>query len=442
MRNGVFNTYPRAQARLVCQAAFLLVFFLWPDHSYAGQDAAITRQDAANPERRKISVAAQISYSNERQLATQLLNNFELSHPDVDIEIQFFRGDFTAQINTWLEEGSGPEVIYWYAGQHIRRLARKEKLRDLSEVWGQFELRSQLSEQSRKSVLYEGREYGLPISYYPWAMYYRKSAFDRVGLDIPLTWESWLSSCRKLTEKNETLFALSTKGDWPILIWFDYLTLRLWGEEFYHDLLGGKGDWAGSEVKLVLEHLKALIDNGCFNQESHRQLDLRSALPLLYHNSALMVLSGGYVMGNLPKGMKDQFDVAPFPVLRDDIPSYTVAPIDAFVVPHYSKLDNELKTFLLYLSESHFQLALNRPSARIAANISAQKTLTHHLQTRSIKIIEQAKTTQFFDRESHPDLALSISSILVEFIDNPEIDRTLVKLKAESNVFYQNQSMD
>ena len=41
----------------------------------------------------------------------------------------------------------------------------------------------------------DGKVYGIPVDYYPWAVFYRKSVFADKGYTIPATWDDLKALC-------------------------------------------------------------------------------------------------------------------------------------------------------------------------------------------------------------------------------------------------------
>lgn len=414
----------------LCRAFLALLFIAFQSFQTQAENSKNTIHE--------IYISAQMSYFNERNLFLKLIREYEEKNPNVKIKTRFFRGDYSETINTWLKFGRGADIIYWYSGSHVKRLIKENKLKDLSSVWNKFLINQRYDHNQISSVSYEGKVYGIPISFYPWAIYYRHSIFNQFKLNVPKTWDDILSACKALHADNISLFAISSKSSWSLLAWLDYINLRLSGINFYRALVGGKARWDGENVRLALVYWKQLIEANCYNS-NHAELEITKLLPLLYNKKAAMILSGSYLTGELPASIKHDFAVVPFPELKENMPLQTIAPIDTFIVPNYAKVNLQMERLLEYLSSEYFQLNLNAPSTRLPSNITAQEKLTDPLQNEAIKFINQSETLQYFDRESHPKLAINISAVLAEFLKKPDVDLTLKKLQQVSEEFYKTQ---
>src|SRR3954454_79768 len=79
---------------------------------------------------------------------------------------------FQEQINNYLQ-GKPDDVFTWFAGYRMRFFAAQNLAGDLSDVWQGL---SGYSDAFKKaSTGDDGKQYFVPVSYYPWAVFYRKS---------------------------------------------------------------------------------------------------------------------------------------------------------------------------------------------------------------------------------------------------------------------------
>ncbi|MFF0153977.1 ABC transporter substrate-binding protein [Micromonospora sp. NPDC005203] len=91
---------------------------------------------------------------------------------------------FQENINNYLQ-GKPDDVFTWFAGYRMRFFAQKGLASDISDVWGKI---SGYSDAFKKaSTGDDGKQYFVPASYYPWAVFYRKSVWQQHGYQVPTT---------------------------------------------------------------------------------------------------------------------------------------------------------------------------------------------------------------------------------------------------------------
>ena len=95
----------------------------------------------------------------------------------------------------------------------------------IDDVWAK--VKGNYTEASRTSVVgNDGKVYGIPVDYYPWAVFYRKSVFADKGYTVPTTWDDLKTLCTKMQADGLTPIAFGDKDGWPAMGTFDILNLR------------------------------------------------------------------------------------------------------------------------------------------------------------------------------------------------------------------------
>ena len=53
---------------------------------------------------------------------------------------------------------------------------------------------------TKGAMTIDGKQWGVPYTYYQWGVYYRKDIFDELGLSEPTTWEEELANCQTIVD--------------------------------------------------------------------------------------------------------------------------------------------------------------------------------------------------------------------------------------------------
>ena len=165
---------------------------------------------------------------------------------------------------------------------------------------------------SPRSAAWTASKYFLPTTYYWWAVYYRPSIYEEVGIEPPQTWDELLTACDALNEAGYVPFTIGTKFRWTAAAWFDYLNMRINGPEFHIDLMLGKESYADPRVKDVFEHWKQLFEHNCFI-ENPAAYSWQEALDFMIQDEAASYLMGQFITDSFPDEMEDDLDFYPVP---------------------------------------------------------------------------------------------------------------------------------
>ncbi|MEK8107315.1 ABC transporter substrate-binding protein [Micromonospora sp. M12] len=163
---------------------------------------------------------------------------------------------FQENINNYLQ-GKPDDVFTWFAGYRMRFFAQKGLASDISDVWSKL---SGYSDAFKKaSTGDDGKQYFVPASYYPWAVFYRKSVWQQHGYQVPTTLDQFTTLSAQMKRDGLTPIAFADKDGWPAMGTFDILNLRINGYQFHIDLMAGKEAWTSDKVKKVFDTWAGLL---------------------------------------------------------------------------------------------------------------------------------------------------------------------------------------
>ncbi|MDX1566082.1 MAG: extracellular solute-binding protein, partial [Phycisphaeraceae bacterium] len=330
-----------------------------------------------------------------------------------------------------------PDLITWNAGNRMKVFVDLGLLEDVSDVWEAEGLYEKMPAVVGASSV-DGKQYGVPYTYYQWGVYYRKDIFDRFGLSTPQSWDDFLTVCETLKENGITPIAIGTEPLWPAAGWFDYLNLRLNGLDFHLDLTAGKVPYTDERIRKVFEQWRPLLDNGYFI-DNHADLAWQDAVPFLADGRAAMYLIGNFVVPLLKEaGIIDKIDFFPFPTIDPAVPLYEDAPIDTVHIPAGAKNKEDARKFLAFISRPDVQASMNLILRQLPANRNAEIPNDPFLQAGQELLNEAEGVAQFYDRDATPEMARTGMLGFQKFMQEPErLDSILERLEIERRRIYE-----
>ncbi|WP_077342764.1 ABC transporter substrate-binding protein [Pseudocolwellia agarivorans] len=396
----------------------LVVMFLNPLKSYGKET---------------LNIAVLLTSGQQRSIISSSLSQFSKENPDVDIKLIIYPDkEFKVELKKWLDSGEGPDVINWQAGERLYQYVRKNKIKSVDSIWKKYQLSDKFSQGSVSAVTLENKVYGIPISYYQWGFYYRKSTFKKFNLSPPNTWDEFLEICRVLKNNNITPITLGNKNKWPSSAWFDYFDLRINGLDFHSKLLRGEISFDDDRVREVFKYWKQLLDLNYFIAHTH-MWKWDEAMPFLYHHLAGMTLIGNFFTGRMPESLKDDFDFFRFPIIDDNVPIYEEAPLDVFMLPHYTKITPTIERFLTFISSTKFQESLNHQLGMIPPNINVKDSDDYFSVVGKDMLNKAVGLSQFFDRDTNDEMSSEATEIFTQFIAKRNIEIAIEQLEKARN---------
>ena len=335
---------------------------------------------------------------------------------------------FRAQLTNYLRSGDAPEVLSWYAGSVARSYAEEGLLLDLSPLWQGDGVCAGYSDALRSlSSDASGKEIFVPTSYYWWGVFYKRSAFEKWGVEAPTSWDDFHALCENLSGQGITPLTNGLASTpWMASGWFDYLNLRVNGAQYHRELLAGEHAFNDPEIVDVMEEYKRLIPYFDKNMASYTAQD--AATPVAQDKSA-MYLSGTFVTTYFPEDQRDDIDFFSVPVINDSVPTAEEAPTDGFFAAAGSDNHQGALDLLTYLAspESQQQYIEQSKSANLPTSPDVDTSSFSPLVQKGIELLNNTEEiTQFFNRDSSDALQATADTALTKFLAKPESMKSIL----------------
>ncbi len=300
----------------------------------------------------------------------------------------------------------------------MAQFAEAGQITDISDVWPIDGLGDAFKKASTAD---DGNQYFVPVSYYPWAVFHRKSVFEKNGWTQPTTMDELTALMDEMKGKKITPFAFAAKDAWAPMGTFDILNMRINGYDFHMELTKGKQKWDSAEVRKVFETWKTLLP---YHQENSLGRTWQEAATSMAKGECGMYLLGTFVVDGVPTDAQEDLDFFTFPELDASIGADALdAPIDGFCVAEGGQDQEAAKAYIKWLGSAEAADAGNNGASApfIAANSNASTEKYGALQKKSVEVVQNAKSiAQFLDRDTNADLANTvITASLQDFIKNP-----------------------
>jgi multiple sugar transport system substrate-binding protein len=285
----------------------------------------------------------------------------------------------------------------------------------------------------------DGKYYFVPLTTYPWALFYRKSVFQQHGYQIPTTWDQLVALCKQMKKDGLVPIAFGDKDAWPAMGTFDQINFRLNGYDFHKSLMAGKESWTDAKVKAVFDHWAELLP---YHQDGFMGRTWQDAAQTLVSKKAGMYLLGSFVAQQFTnKADLDDLDFFAFPEINSAYGQDTVeAPTDGFMVSKSPKNHDGVVKLMEYLgSPEAEELYLKGDPSVVAASSKASTAAYSPLQKKAFDMISNAKSlTQFMDRDSRPDFTSTVMQPgLQKFLQNPTgVDSLLSSIERQKKTIF------
>ena len=347
---------------------------------------------------------------------------FKKENPDLDVQLNTFDHEaYKTAIRNFLVS-EAPDICTWYAGNRMKFFVDQNLFMDVSSLWKELGLYESMA-SSVKAMTIDGKQYGVPYSYYQWGVYYRKDIFDKYGLSAPKTWDEFMKVNTTLKANGVTPITIGTKYLWTAGGWFDYLDLRVNGYKFHMDLTAGKVSWLDPRLDKVFVLWGDMVNKGYF-LENHASYSWQEAQAPLINGKAAMYLIGNFMIPDMESaGVVDNIGFFQFPIIDPSVGVFEDAPTDTFHIPANAKNVENAKKFLSFIARPDVQTILT--SGTLPAN-NKSAAPTDRFKKAGFEMLNAADgLAQFYDRDSSPEMAKVGMEGFQEFMVYPDREKAI-----------------
>ncbi len=359
-----------------------------------------------------------------------MVERFQAMHPDLNIELTLIdREANKTQIRNYLT-ANAPDVNGWYAGNRMRPYVNAGLFEDVSDLWD-GPMGAELA-STRPALTLDGKQWGVPYSYYQWGIYYRQDIFEELGLSVPATWEEEKANCQVILDSGRKCYTIGTRFLWTAGGWFDYLNLRTHGYDFHMALTAGEVEWTDDRVRETFANWRELLDMGAFIDD-HTAYTWQEAQPFLVNGEAAAYLMGNFLVAPLREAglTDDQLGFYQFPEITPGIPMAEDAPTDTLHIPAQARNKEAARAFLQYVASAENQTIVNEVLGQLPINRNASVADDKFIQA-GFEMLSNATggIAQFFDRDTDAEMASAGMEGFQEFMVMPDnLDAILTRLE-------------
>ncbi len=388
-----------------------------------------------------LSIFSDMANPAPRAVMEGLVADFGALHPDLDIELTIIdREAYKTQIRNFLS-ANPPDVANWYAANRMTPYVNAGLFEDVSDLWDDPEIAANLA-STKGAMTLDGKQWGVPYTYYQWGVYYRKDIYEELGLSEPANFDEMKSNCEAIIASGRKCYTIGTKFLWTAGGWFDYLNMRTHGFDFHMALARGEVSWTDDRVRQTFANWRALLDMGAF-VDNHQTYSWQESLPFIVNGEAAAILKGNFAVAPLREaGLDDtKLDFYQFPEITPGVALAEDAPTDTFHIPSGAENKEAARAFLKFVVSANVQTEINSGAALGQLPVNAQSSVDNDkFLNEGFEMLSENSpggVAQFFDRDFPAEMAAEAMQGFQEFMVFPDnLDGILNRLaKVQERVY-------
>jgi multiple sugar transport system substrate-binding protein len=383
-----------------------------------------------------ITLGSNASDEIPKDVLAKMVAGFTDANADAEVPINTIEHEtFQENISNYLQ-GNPDDVWTWFAGFRMQFFAERGLAGDVSSVWEN--LTGFTDAFKAASTGSDGKQYFVPQSYYPWAVFFRKSVWEQGGYEVPTTFDELKTLAQTMQDDGLVPFAFADIDGWPAMGTFDILNMRINGYDFHISLMGGDESWESDQVKTVFETWRDILP---YHQPDALGRTWQEAGQALAAKEAGMYLLGLFVSQQFPEAYREDLDFFNYPEIDSNVGAGSIdAPIDGMMMAAEPDNEEGALALLTWFGSADCGTIINtNDPGQIAANSGADTSMFTDLKNRAVELVSSAESiAQFLDRDTRPDFASTVMiPALQDFIRNPDdIDGLTKSIEAQKKSIF------
>ena len=253
----------------------------------------------------------------------KLVKSFNETQDEVELVMEF-KEALNDVLRTAMLSGEGPDIVETPGPSYVKEYQEAGLIASMQGYSDQYGWEDKLLPWSYQAGVFDGEFYSAPKTFESMIMLYNKTLFEENGWSVPTTLSEYEDVAGKIKAAGMNVFAYGSTGWQPThehLVGM-YLNSYAGPDNVYKALIGEK-KWTDPVFVEAVELLrKHMVDDGYWSGslENYYALGWDDFHAMFASRGAAMMTIGTWTFGTTTSSfadISDEWDWAPFPVLRD-----------------------------------------------------------------------------------------------------------------------------
>ncbi len=258
----------------------------------------------AKEEKLNLRIASPSEGPEQIEIYDALMAEFEETHPGVTVTWDRSTGDdYQFQgLPSLLESDTPPDIYFEWGGYRVLSHARDGYAMDITSLAN--ELKPSIDASAWSGAEFDGKIYMMPTNHdITIMMWYNVDIFDRLGIEVPVSWSGFLDVCAKLKSNGVLPVVMGNADAWVAGNFAGNFLYRWAGDKKTDDILSLKPGTSFEDPDFIkaLQFADELGEKGYVNEDLNT-LGYEESFTRMFDGSAAMYpLGTWYVTEVIPE---------------------------------------------------------------------------------------------------------------------------------------------
>ena len=258
-----------------------------------------------------------------KTIQEEAVARFMADYPNVTVNITHTQNDaYKEKLIIAMSSGQCPDMYIHWGGGPMNEYIDSGFGADITELYEKYN-KVPFLPAAIEQCKYNGKIYAIPFGGLSGSgIFYNKTIFAKLGIEIPKTITEMVAACDKLVENGYVPFSLANGSKWTGSMYFMYLATRKGGVDAFAKAVAGTGSFTDEAFMYAAETIQDWVKKGYFPEGvNSMSTDDGQDRQLMYQEKAAMMLHGSWQARSMatdsPEWYAENIGYFAFPALED-----------------------------------------------------------------------------------------------------------------------------
>ena len=229
------------------------------------------------------------------------VQRFMADYPNIEVEQVHIQNDtYKQQVVVQMSAGECLDMYIHWAGGPMAEYYKSGFVNDITDLYNTYD-HPDFTDAAVAQATYDGKILAIPYGGISGCdIFYNKTIFEEVGVEVPQTIDELEAVCDKLLEAGYVPFALANSSKWTGSMYYMYLVARHSGNDEFNAAYDGTGSFTSEAFIWAGEKIQDWVKKGYFNEGFNSMApDNNDDRALLIQGVAAMMLHGSWQVAGI-----------------------------------------------------------------------------------------------------------------------------------------------
>ena len=204
-----------------------------------------------------------------KTMSENAVARFMEDYPNINVEVVHQQNDnYKQQLIVAMSSGQCPDMYIHWGGGPMAEYYESGFVNDITEMYNTYD-HPAFIEASIAQSTYEDKILAIPFGGLSGCdIFYNKTIFEEVGVEVPETIDELEAVCDKLLEAGYTPFSLANSPGWTGSMYFMYLVARHSGNDEFDAAYTQEGSFTSDAFIYAGEKIQEWVEKGYFPEDA------------------------------------------------------------------------------------------------------------------------------------------------------------------------------